>query len=267
MSSTPTQHAQLKSDSEQPAPETFVGCCGWSEAQSRYMMDFPTIELQSTFYQPPALSVARRWKAQAPPDFRFCMKAWQLITHTPSSPTYRRLKSPVSEQEHELYGSFRDTEQVWLAWERTREIAAVLEALVIVFQCPKSFLPTRENLRNLAKFFRVVDRDAHQFAWEPRGDAWKADLVRSICAEHQLIHCVDPFTAEPLYGDGLYWRMHGRGSYRYKYTDEDLAELREMLAAHRHLEGPSYLMFNNMTSKIDALRFMGLGLARGGTME
>ena len=80
--------------------------------------------------------------------------------------------------------------------------------------------------------------------------------MRAICAEHRLIHCVDPFSAEPLYGDALYWRLHGRGSYRYKYTGEDLVELRQMLAAYQHLPGPHYLMFNNMTSKVDALRFV-----------
>ena len=120
----------------------FVGCCGWTEAQARYVRDFTTIELQTTFYEPPSITLARRWRAQAPPEFRFCMKAWQLITHTPASPTYRRLKSAVSPTERDLYGSFRPTEQVWLAWQRTKEVADVLRAEVIVFQCPRSFLPS-----------------------------------------------------------------------------------------------------------------------------
>jgi hypothetical protein len=81
---------------------SFVGCCGWTEAQARYVTDFPTVELQTTFYQPPAIGVAKRRKTKAPADFRFCMKAWQLITHTPSSPTYRRLKSGVSSKEQSL---------------------------------------------------------------------------------------------------------------------------------------------------------------------
>ena len=86
--------------------ETIVGCCGWTEAQARYVADFPTIELQTTFYQPPAIAVVKRWKALTASGFRFCMKAWQLITHTPSSPTYRRLKSGISESERDSYGSF-----------------------------------------------------------------------------------------------------------------------------------------------------------------
>ena len=184
------------------------------------------------------------------------MKAWQLITHTPSSPTYRRLRSPVSAEEKELYGSFRRTEQVWLAWERTREIANILDARVIVFQCPKSFLPTRESIRNLSIFFQQIDRDKHTLAWEPRGDDWTPQLVRDLCAENNLIHCVDPFERDPAYGDALYWRLHGGAGYRYRYTDEDLTELHANLQARAHLHGPNYIMFNNISSRQDALRFL-----------
>jgi uncharacterized protein YecE (DUF72 family) len=238
--------------------ECRVGCCGWSEAQGRYVADFPTIELQSTFYQPPANAVADRWKAIAPAGFRYCLKAWQLITHTPSSPTYRKLKSPVSEQERELYGSFRPTEQVWLAWERTREIARILDAEVVVFQCPKSFLPTNENVRNLSQFFREIERDGRALAWEPRGEDWTTERVRKICAAHDLIHCVDPFEARPAYGERLYWRLHGIGGYRYRYSDEDLAELARKLSEYSGWAGPHYVQFNNIYSKDDALRFQAL---------
>jgi uncharacterized protein YecE (DUF72 family) len=233
----------------------FVGCCGWTEAHARYVRDFTTIELQTTFYQPPSIIVARRWRAEAPPEFRFCMKAWQLITHTPASPTYRRLKSAVSPTERDLYGSFRSTEQVWLAWQRTKEIAEILRAEVIVFQCPKSFLPTAENIHNLTKFFEQIDRGHHSFAWEPRGDDWSASLVRDLCAENKLVHCVDPFQSDPVYGDSLYWRLHGKSGYRYRYTDEDLTVLDAKLVAHAQVPGPNYLLFNNIYSKEDAIRF------------
>lgn len=234
----------------------FVGCCGWSEAQARYVTHFPTIELQTTFYQPPAIAVAQRWKSCAPSGFRFCLKAWQLITHTPSSPTYRRLKSPISSTERDLYGSFRPTEQVWLAWERTREIAEILQACVIVFQCPKSFLPTLENTHNLRAFFHQIERNGHLFAWEPRGEDWEPELIREICAESNLIHCVDPFESNPVVGETLYWRLHGKTGYRYQYTDDDLAELEAMLHARAHLPGPHYVMFNNIYSRQDAGRFL-----------
>lgn len=231
-----------------------MGCCGWTEAQAKYVATFGAIEIQTTFYQPPADSVARRWKALAPEGFQFCMKAWQLITHTPSSPTYRRLKSGVSDSERDLYGSFRPTEQVSLAWERTREIATLIDARVVVFQCPASFLPTRENIRNLNKFFQSIERDGRVFAWEPRGSDWSDDLIAGLCGENGLVHCVDPFERDSVAGESLYWRLHGRGGYRYRYTDADLAEILRRLERHDEA-GARFVMFNNISSREDALRF------------
>ncbi len=191
----------------------------------------------------------------APPGFRFCMKAWQLITHTPASPTYRRLKSGISASERDLYGSFRPTEQVALSWERTRELAAILDADVIVFQCPASFLPAPENIRNLNCFFRSIDRDGRLLAWEPRGEAWSDGLVQRVCADNNLVHCVDPFDRNSLAGDAVYWRLHGRGGYGYRYTGQDLVEISRKLQSCAQ-QDQRYVMFNNISSREDALRFL-----------
>jgi uncharacterized protein YecE (DUF72 family) len=229
------------------------------------VVDFPAIELQTTFYEPPSMAVVRRWKAQAPSGFRFCLKAWQLITHPPSSPTYRRLKSEIHARERDFYGSFRGTEQVRLAWERTREVARILDADVIVFQCPRSFLPTRENIDNLNHFFDEVERDNRIFAWEPRGGDWTPGLIRDICAENELIHCVDPFESDPVFGDRLYLRLHGKGGYRYRYTDEDLAELDKRLLDRADAPEASYVMFNNIYAGQDAKRFQQRQTRRAAT--
>ncbi len=232
-----------------------VGCCGWSEARARYFSDFPVIELQSPFYEMPSPELAAKWRETAPSSFEYCVKAWQLITHTPASPTYRRLKSRLSDAEHELYGSFRPTEQVWLAWERTQRIAQVLDASVVLFQCPASFAPTAENIRNFRTFFGAVERGKQRLAWEPRG-GWTPEIVRQLCGEFDLIDCVDPFQSQSVYGQTVYWRLHGRGSYSYRYSDEELAALREQASALLDAgRGPIYALFNNISSKDDALRF------------
>jgi uncharacterized protein YecE (DUF72 family) len=231
-----------------------LGLCGWNGSQRAYFEEFDCIEIQSTFYNPPAVPVARKWRAAAPPGFQFCIKAWQLITHTAASPTYRRLRTPLPANERDSVGSFRQTDQVWQAWQRTLEIARALEARVILFQCPKSFLPISENLVNLSAFFRRVERESFRLAWEPRGEAWTEDVVRELCAEHNLIHCVDPFEARSVHGDEKYWRLHGRGSYSYRYTDEDLATRHMLTQPPQH----GYPMFNKFSSKADALRLRQL---------
>ena len=181
-----------------------LGLCGWNGSQGAYFADFDCIEIQSTFYDPPSLQVAANWRSAAPPDFQFCIKAWQLITHRAASPTYRRLRSPLPANGREAVGSFRQTEQVWQAWLRTVDVARAADARVILFQCPKSFLPTSENLINFSAFFRRVSRDRFRLAFEPRGEPWTEDIVQDLCAEHDLLHCVDPFETTSIHGDIRY---------------------------------------------------------------
>jgi len=236
-----------------PLPRPLVGCCGWAGAQAHYFSHFPVIEIQSTFYDPPAAKVAAKWRALAPPGFVFCIKAWQLITHASTSPTYRRLRRSTTPTERDLYGSFQDTEAVWRAWQKTLEIAQAVEASVVLFQCPASFQPISANLRNLSRFFHKLGSQPFRLAWEPRGP-WPLELVHDICAEHELIHCVDPFVNHSVYGDRLYWRLHGKGSYSYVYTDQELAQLKTWLLRSQ-TDLPAYILFNNVSMKEDALRF------------
>lgn len=231
----------------------YVGCCGYSEARARYYEQFPVVELQDTFYQPPSPALAAKWRAEAPAAFRFCMKAWQLITHTPASRTYRRLKHPVSATEHDLYGSFRPTEQVWLAWERTRDLARILRAEIVLFQLPASFTPTREHLRDMREFFGRIDRtDSWQLAFEPRGPRWPRELAEDICQELGLLYCVDPFVSGPVFAETSYWRMHGGADYQARYSDEQFDQL---AGWSRDVPGSSYLMFNNILRREDARKF------------
>jgi uncharacterized protein YecE (DUF72 family) len=231
-----------------------IGCCGWREARARYFEHFPVVELQDPFYEMPAPSLAAKWRAEAPDSFTFCLKAWQLITHTPSSPTYRRLKSQIAPSERALYGSFRPTEQVRLAWERTAEIARTLRAAVVLFQCPASFDPSPVNVRNFRAFFEEIERGESLLAWEPRG-SWPPELVAELCAAYHLLHCVDPFAGESVYGRTVYWRLHGRGGYNYVYTDEELGWLAGE-TARRVAEGRDvYVLFNNLAMAKDARRF------------
>ncbi|MHC4573974.1 MAG: DUF72 domain-containing protein [Planctomycetota bacterium] len=102
---------------------TKVGCCGFPVARPKYFEKFSLVEIQQTFYQPPQPDTAKRWRDQAPADFEFTLKAWQLVTHEPSSPTYRRLKIPLSETQKKQLGAFRWTDAVRRAWQKTLEIA------------------------------------------------------------------------------------------------------------------------------------------------
>jgi uncharacterized protein YecE (DUF72 family) len=229
-----------------------VGCCGWAKSQKEYFENFPVIELQQTFYKLPDLKTAQKWREKAPKDFEFTLKASQLITHPPSSPTYKKAGLKIEEEKKDRYGFFRPTEEVFRAFEETSQIAKALNARIIVFQCPASFKPSEENKENLRVFFREIPRDDFIFVWEPRGE-WSEEEIRSLCQELNLSHCVDPFKGESVWGEILYLRLHGIGGYSYKYSDEELQKLAEMVKGEKRT---AYVMFNNTNMFEDALRFL-----------
>ena len=227
-----------------------IGCCGFRTSRESYYALLDAVEVQHTFYQPPLVPTLKRWRAEAPAGFEFTLKAWQLITHLSSSPTYRRVKRQLSEEEKEEAGAFRPTATVAGAWELTRECASALGARAVLFQCPASFRPTRENVSNMRKFFRGAERGTLAFCWEPRG-GWPRETVKSLCDELDLWHVVDPFAERTLTPGRCYFRLHGRRGWRYKYEDGELEELRSMLPER----AVSYVFFNNVEMRDDAARF------------
>jgi len=224
-----------------------VGCCGFPKAKKEYYTHFGVVEVQQTFYHPPRVETCEKWRAQAPPGFEFALKAWQLMTHAPSSPTYRRLRMEIEKPNR--YGFFRPTDEVLVAWEKTKEIARALEAHIVLFQRPISFPPTKEHIADMHAFFQAIERDGLLFAWEPRGE-WEEEQIEGLCQELDLTHGVDLFQHPPVYGEIAYFRLYGIGGYRYHYTDEDLGRLVHWCREYE--EG--YCLFNNMTMFEDALR-------------
>ena len=228
-----------------------IGTCGFRISKEAYVQKFSSVEIQHTFYMPPSLSTLKRWRAEMPADFEFTLKAWQLITHESSSPTYRRLKKPMPEKTLLSAGAFRWTAVVREAWATTLESARTLKAKTILFQCPAKFVSTRQNIARMTKFFSSIDRHGLNFVWEPRGSSWTNETIKSLCTELDLWHAVDPFTQQSVTPETCYFRMHGRVRWRYTY---DLAELQE-LATLLPKTHASYVFFNNISMIDDANSF------------
>jgi len=236
--------------------EIKVGCCGFSRGKKKYSEQLKLVEIQQTFYKPPLTATAQKWRAEAPQGFEFSLKAWQEITHLPSSPTYRKAGLQVPAGKEGNYGFFQPSQEVFEAWGKTRDIAQVLKAKVIVFQCPAKFTPSAENIQNMRYFFTNIDRGNFIFVWEPRGE-WNDDVILTLCQDLDLVHCVDPLESEAVYGPRIkygvkYFRLHGGPGYRHRYSDDELARLREQSSDE------AYVLFNNITMYGDALRFKQL---------
>lgn len=227
-----------------------VGCCGFPIKKEEYFQQFKIVELQSTFYQlPKKIETVKKWKSEAPKDFEFTLKAFQVITHEISSSTYKRLKEKFGNPKN--YGFFKNTKEVFEAWEMTKKVAKALNAKIIVFQSPASFKPEKKNIENFKNFFQKIKKEKFIFVWEPRGE-WEESLIESLCKELNLVHCVDPFKQKPAFGKINYFRLHGKNSYNlnYRYTKEDLFQLKKFCD-----KKINYVLFNNIFMLENGLEF------------
>ena len=237
-----------------------VGLCGFTMAMEDYPRHFPVVEVQQTFYEPPSELVMRRWLAAMPEGFEFTLKAWQLITHEAKSPTYRRLRRPLTEEDRAGCGGFRDSHIARVALAKTLACAKLLRATAVLFQCPASFRPEPENVQRMRTFFNEIanpERPTNvRYLWEPRGKAWteSAELASALSVELGLGYVVDPFVdAVPASSVGpAYLRLHGVSGARHVYRDVELARLASVTPPD------AYVMFNNIPRVKDAQRFLAL---------
>lgn len=241
-----------------------LGMCGFTIGAAAYMKQFRVVEVQQTFYDPPPLATVRKWRVQAPEDFEFTMKAWQVITHLGTSRTYRRLRREFTDRERGEAGAFRLNATTLAAWDTTLEAALALRATAILFQCPASFRPTDENAAAMRTFLGAIERPAGvRLLWEPRG-AWPDHLTLSLCRELGLVHAVDPFIRPSLTPELLYWRLHGNESHYARYTDDELRQIIGWLPDDPRTD--AYVLFNNIPRVQDLRRFREL-LQEAGEVE
>lgn len=232
-----------------------VGCCGWPISLKKYGNLFSVTEIQKTFYKLPRPETVLRWRGQVEENFEFVIKVPQLITHPPSSPTYRKAGLQIPKDKKDRFGGFKPTSEVFEVFSETVKIASLLKTRLLLFQTPPSFKETDQNVENLRNFFTEIPRKDFVLLWEPRGD-WNKDTLFLIFKELQLVHVVDPFKARPLYGDILYFRLHGRAKkYHYTYSDEELTELHEIIKRESQKKEVAYVLFNNTNMLKDAERF------------
>jgi uncharacterized protein YecE (DUF72 family) len=224
-----------------------IGCCGFPVKREIYYQTFPVVEIQQTFYQLPRIDTGKRWKEEAPLNFEFTMKAWQLITHEPSSPTYRRLRMGIPEKKKKDYGFFKATEEIAEAWSKTVEFAKALGVKKIVFQSPASFYASDDHIQNLRQFFKEMKPHPFTFIWEPRGK-WERREVKRLCMELDILPCLDPFEEISIPGNMLYTRLHGDKGYRNAYSETEMKHLIETGKSYPQ----TYFMFNNVSMYDDA---------------
>ncbi|MEM4601770.1 MAG: DUF72 domain-containing protein [Desulfurococcaceae archaeon] len=243
----------------------YVGCCGFPCSRKKYFELFSVVELQNTFYDLPSVSWAEGIRREAPTEFRFAVKAWQVITHPSSSPTGRTMKKKPNGS-IENYGYLRPTRENVEAFKKTVELARVLRAEVIVLQTPPTMPHSESALGWAHSFFEevkpLVDRSAI-IAWEVRGPLAYSPHLRDVFEGHDLLHVVDILKNKPIYKHSrglLYTRLHGIGrgevNYKYNYTEADLNKLCSAIFSEEPRE--AYILFNNIRMLDNALKLKSM---------
>ncbi|MBS7609780.1 DUF72 domain-containing protein [Candidatus Bathyarchaeota archaeon] len=242
-----------------------VGCCGFAikGGMRAYFKTFRLVELQSTFYKLPKPETAKRWREKAPEGFEFTMKAFQGLTHPTTSPTWRRAGFKPDPSMASRIGFLKPSEENFLFWEKTRHIAKVLGAKIIVIQCPPTFAYSEGSVSDLRSFFNSIRRDGLLLALELRNPSWSLERTKRLLEELSLILALDPFKMSPMVSkDGiLYYRLHGLGPrpYAYRYTEEDMRRLYfDFVRPFLKVDKEIYVLWNNISMAHDAKLFLEL---------
>jgi len=190
-----------------------------------YAHEFPTAEVNYSFYHLPKPETYAKWAAQVPEGFVFSVKASRLITHT------KRLK---------------DVKEPWETFVgNARSLGAHLGPILLQF--PPSF---RCNQDRLTAFLKIAGLSRVQLVFEFRHESWFVEEVYRLLSRHNAALCIADSPDYPrrdvLTAEFTYLRFHGRTHlFASRYSAAELAE--EARKIRRYLRDgiDVYAYFNN----------------------
>lgn len=235
-----------------------------------YARQFPLVEVDATYYSPPAEATARLWAERTPAGFTFNIKAFSLLTGHPTrvGALYKDLR-PETDKKNVYPDDLpaQAYEEVW-----TRFLSA-LDPLVeagklgaLLFQFPPWFTIKRANKQYLLEVAKRCAplRPAYEFRHASWFDGDNADETLAFLREHRLPYvCVDmpqghrssvpPALAAT--GDLAVMRFHGHSDkwtskdihekFGYHYSKRELADWAPKLRELADSAGQTHVLMNN----------------------
>jgi uncharacterized protein YecE (DUF72 family) len=223
------------------APRVWIGTSGWTYDGWRgpfyppdvakkdwlrfYATQFPTTEINGSFYRTPSLDAVRGWAEQTPKDFLFAWKASKFITH------WKRL-------------SERSDNSIALIDERLNILGR--KAGPVLFQLPPQFTANRERL---ASFLKMLPKK-YRYAFEFRHASWYEDPIIDLLRDHDISLCLSDHHHAPspwlVTARHVYVRGHGPGGlYRDNYPEKTLRAWARDAAKWRRQGRTVYVYFDN----------------------
>jgi uncharacterized protein YecE (DUF72 family) len=203
---------------------------------AHYATQFPLVEVDSTYYSPPAESTASLWAQRTPPGFQFNIKAFSLLTGHPTkvSALYKDLRPETDKRN--VYPSDLTPDTIDAVWERFLSALGPLTEAgklgAVLFQFPPWFTIRRSNKQYLLE---VAKRCAPlRVAVEFRHESWfdgdnQAETMEFLRKNHLPYVAVDmpqghkssiPPVLEAT-ADLAVVRFHGHSD---KWTSKDIYE-------------------------------------------
>lgn len=198
-----------------------VGTCSWTDKElidsgafypksarspeerlRYYATQFPIVEIDSTYYAPPAERAAEAWAKRTPDGFTFDVKAFRLFTQHPTSfdvfPKEVRAEYPGGRPPKNLY--LRDVpeekaEQIWDFFKAALDpIRKAGKLGVVLFQFPPWFHPVGESRDHILRCQEHLPDT--QIAVEFRAGSWlnqkNVERTLAFLESNQLAFvCVD----------------------------------------------------------------------------
>lgn len=217
-----------------------IGCSGWNYRHWRgafypeglpvkkwfsfYAEQFDTVEINNSFYRLPKAETFDTWRGQAPPAFRFAVKANRFITQA------KKLK---------------DCEEPLARMiAPTRHLGPTLGP--VLYQLPPML---SMNLDRLEAFLKLLPSDMLH-AFEFRHKSWYTEATLALLDRFGAGFVTHDFpeTVSPCWVAGklAYVRFHGGiGKYHGRYSDKALLDWSDWMIRQVRAERSVWAYFNN----------------------